>query len=89
MAEQRWGITIPLMGVSLADHRRYLEEIAELGFTDVWSSEAGAHDAFTPLALAAASAAAPAPAPLPSWTARLLLNAPAAGAQCLDGSPPR
>jgi len=54
MAEQRWGITIPLMGVSLADHRRYLEEIAELGFTDVWSSEAGAHDAFTPLALAAA-----------------------------------
>ena len=54
MAEQRWGITIPLMGVTLADHRRYLEEIAELGFTDVWSSEAGAHDAFTPLALAAA-----------------------------------
>ena len=54
MAEQRWGITIPLMGVTLADHRRHLEEIAELGFTDVWSSEAGAHDAFTPLALAAA-----------------------------------
>lgn len=54
MAEQRWGITIPLMGVTLAEHRRYLEEIAELGFTDVWSSEAGAHDAFTPLALAAA-----------------------------------
>lgn len=54
MAEQRWGVTIPLMGVSLADHRRYVEEIAELGFTDVWSSEAGAHDAFTPLALTAA-----------------------------------
>ena len=54
MAEQRWGVTIPLMGVSLADHRRYVEEIAELGFTDVWSSEAGSHDAFTPLALTAA-----------------------------------
>ncbi|MFM7060265.1 MAG: LLM class F420-dependent oxidoreductase [Actinomycetes bacterium] len=54
MAEQRWGVTIPLMGVSLADHRRYVDEIAELGFTDVWSSEAGAHDAFTPLALTAA-----------------------------------
>ena len=54
MTEQRWGVTIPLMGVSLAEHRRYLDEIAELGFTDVWSSEAGAHDAFTPLALAAA-----------------------------------
>jgi probable F420-dependent oxidoreductase len=54
VTEQRWGITIPLMGVPLSEHRRYLEEIAELGFTDVWSSEAGAHDAFTPLALAAA-----------------------------------
>ena len=54
MTEQRWGVTIPLMGVSLAEHRRYLDEIAELGFTDVWSSEAGAHDAFTPLALTAA-----------------------------------
>ena len=54
MTEQRWGVTIPLMGVTLADHRKYIEEIAELGFTDVWSSEAGAHDAFTPLALAAA-----------------------------------
>ncbi|MFM7271923.1 MAG: LLM class F420-dependent oxidoreductase [Actinomycetes bacterium] len=42
------------MGVPLAEHRRYLDEIAELGFTDVWSSEAGAHDAFTPLALTAA-----------------------------------
>lgn len=54
MTEQRWGVTIPLMGVRLADHRRYVDEIAELGFTDVWSSEAGAHDAFTPLALTAA-----------------------------------
>ena len=54
MTEQRWGVTIPLMGVTLAEHRPYLEEIAELGFTDVWSSEAGAYDAFTPLALAAA-----------------------------------
>lgn len=36
------------------------------------------------LALAAASAAAP----LPPWTARRLLDAPAAGALCLDGSPP-
>jgi probable F420-dependent oxidoreductase len=62
MAEQRWGVTIPLMGVSLADHRRYVDEIAELGFTDVWSSEAGAHDAFTPLALTAA------------WTPKLRLG---------------
>lgn len=54
MTKQRWGVTIPLMGVTLADHRKYIEEIAELGFTDVWSSEAGAHDAFTPLALASA-----------------------------------
>src|SRR5579884_3554135 len=49
-----YGITIPFDGVPLADHREWFEELVELGYTDVWSSEADGTDAFTPLALAAA-----------------------------------
>jgi probable F420-dependent oxidoreductase len=51
---RRDGITIPFDGVSLADHRDWFRELEELGYTDVWSSEANGTDAFTPLALAAA-----------------------------------
>ena len=50
----RHGITIPFDGVSLADHRDWFRELVDLGYTDVWSSEANGTDAFTPLALAAA-----------------------------------
>lgn len=49
-----YGITIPFDGVALADHRPWIEELTDLGYTDVWSSEADGTDAFTPLALAAA-----------------------------------
>src|ERR671921_723184 len=49
-----WGITVPLRTTSLADHRARYEELVDLGYTDVWSSEADAYDAFTPLAMAAA-----------------------------------
>ncbi len=51
---QRHGITVPFEGVPLHEHRDWLEELVDLGYTDLWSSEAGGHDAFTPLALAAA-----------------------------------
>lgn len=51
-------MTIPLDGVPLAEHRSWLEELTELGYTDVWSSESDGTDAFTPLALAAAWAPA-------------------------------
>jgi probable F420-dependent oxidoreductase len=51
---QRYGITVPFEGVPLHEHRAWYEELETLGFTDVWSAEAGASDAFTPLALAAA-----------------------------------
>lgn len=51
---RRHGVTVPLAGVPLRDHRGWFTEIADLGFTDVWSAEANAHDAFTVLALAAA-----------------------------------
>jgi probable F420-dependent oxidoreductase len=49
-----YGITIPFDGVPLSEHRPWLEELADLGYTDVWSAEADGTDAFTPLALAAA-----------------------------------
>ncbi len=48
------GITVPFDGVSLADHREWFEELVDLGYTDLWSSEVDGSDAFTPLTLAAA-----------------------------------
>jgi probable F420-dependent oxidoreductase len=54
MTQQRWGLTVPFAGVPLREHKSWFEELEDLGFTDIWSSEAGAHDAFTVLALAAA-----------------------------------
>jgi probable F420-dependent oxidoreductase len=39
--------------LALSEHREWLEELTELGFTDVWSSETAETDAFTPLTLAA------------------------------------
>ncbi len=51
---QRFGITVPFEGIPLHEHKSWFEELERLGYTDVWSAEAGAFDAFTPLALAAA-----------------------------------
>jgi probable F420-dependent oxidoreductase len=48
----RWGLTIPLMGLPLAQHREIVAELEELGYTDAWSAETNGADAFTPLALA-------------------------------------
>ncbi|MCO5997736.1 LLM class F420-dependent oxidoreductase [Actinoallomurus rhizosphaericola] len=48
----RWGITIPLMGLPLAEHRKVVESLAGLGYTDAWSAESNGVDGFTPLALA-------------------------------------
>jgi probable F420-dependent oxidoreductase len=53
-AERRYGVTVPFDNVALQDQRDWFEEAAELGYSDLWSSEAGGTDAFTPLALAAA-----------------------------------
>ena len=49
---QRFGMTIPFDGVPLHEQRDWIVELEELGYTDVWSSEANGADAFTPLALA-------------------------------------
>lgn len=49
---ERFGMTIPLDGVPLSRQVRWLSELPELGYTDLWSSEAASADAFTPLAVA-------------------------------------
>ena len=51
-ARTGYGITIPFDGVPLGAQREWIEELDELGYTDVWSSEANGADAFTPLTLA-------------------------------------
>ncbi len=50
----RYGMTIPFDGIPLAQQRDLIVELEDLGYTDVWSSEANGADAFTPLALASA-----------------------------------
>jgi probable F420-dependent oxidoreductase len=52
MRRMGYGLTIPLTGIPLPDQRDLIAALPELGYTDVWSAEAGGADAFTPLALA-------------------------------------
>lgn len=61
MAE-RWGLTLPLPGTALADHRPFVQQAEAEGFTDLWTGETGGPDGFTPLALSAA------------WTERIRLG---------------
>jgi probable F420-dependent oxidoreductase len=49
-----YGITIPFDGMPLHAQRELIASLPDLGYTDVWSAEAGGSDAFTPLALASA-----------------------------------
>lgn len=49
----RPGMTVPLPG-PLHAQRDKLVELADLGYTDIWSAESDGGDGFTPLALAAA-----------------------------------
>lgn len=48
----RWGLTVPLFGHSLPEQREIVTELADLGYTDLWSAELSGIDAFTPLVLA-------------------------------------
>ncbi len=50
----RHGITVPFDNVPLHRHEEWFRELVDLGYTDVWSSEASGTDGFIPLALAAA-----------------------------------
>ena len=73
---RRYGMTIPFDDVPLAEQRDWIVELEDLGYTDVWSSEANGADAITPPAaspppaLAAVGAPPPGPAPAsaPAYT---------------------
>lgn len=50
---ERFGLTLPIdPAVSVLEHRAWIEELPDLGFTDLWSGEVDGVDAFTPLVLA-------------------------------------
>jgi probable F420-dependent oxidoreductase len=63
----RWGITLPLHGVGVAEQQELVAGLPALGYTDAWSAELNGSDAFTPLALAA------------QWTSQLRLGTAIAG----------
>jgi len=52
--DSRWGLTLPLAGVPLADHEEYVKRAEAAGYTDFWSGETNGPDGFTPLTLSAA-----------------------------------
>lgn len=50
----RWGLTLPLPGLTLADHEEQVRRAEAAGYTDLWTGETAGPDGFTPLALSAA-----------------------------------
>ena len=60
--ERRWGLTLPLPGITLADHEEHVKRAEAAGYTDLWTGETAGPDGFTPLALSAA------------WTERMRLG---------------
>ena len=58
----RWGLTLPLPGLSLAEHEEHVKRAEAAGYPDLWTGETSGPDGFTPLALSAA------------WTARARLG---------------
>ncbi len=60
--DARWGLTLPLPGLQLADHQEHVVRAEATGYTDLWSGETAGPDGFTPLALSAA------------WTERMRLG---------------
>ncbi|MEX2659572.1 MAG: LLM class flavin-dependent oxidoreductase, partial [Acidimicrobiales bacterium] len=52
----RYGMTVPFDGIPLSEQGSLFAELADLGYTDLWSSEANGTDAFTPLAVASVHA---------------------------------
>jgi probable F420-dependent oxidoreductase len=50
----RWGLTLPLPGLTLAEHEPLVKRAEAAGYTDLWTGETAGPDGFTPLALSAA-----------------------------------
>jgi len=53
MTTPRWGVTVPLTGISLPEHEQVYREAEEHGYTDFWSAESDV-DGVVPIALATA-----------------------------------
>jgi probable F420-dependent oxidoreductase len=51
---QRWGLTVPLTGIGLADNAGLYRRAEAAGYTDLWSGETNGPDGFSPLVLGAA-----------------------------------
>src|SRR5262249_59529578 len=51
-SQPRWGLTLPLTSVPLADQHKLVASLPDLGYTDAWSAELNGIDGFTPLTLA-------------------------------------
>jgi probable F420-dependent oxidoreductase len=49
-----YGLTVPLSSVPLLEHRSVVDELRELGYSELWSAETDGADGFTPLVLGAA-----------------------------------
>jgi probable F420-dependent oxidoreductase len=62
MPDVRWGLTLPLPGITLRDHEPLVRQAEAAGYDDLWTGETSGPDGFTPLALAAA------------WTERVRLG---------------
>ncbi len=50
----RWGLTVPLTGISLPENEEHFKRAEAAGYTDLWSGETNGPDGFTPLTLASA-----------------------------------
>jgi probable F420-dependent oxidoreductase len=61
-SRQRWGLTVPLPGLTLPEHETPVRAAEAAGYTDLWSGETQGPDGFTPLAIAV------------GWTERMRLG---------------
>ena len=53
MRQQRWALSVPLDGFTLAEHAAIAQEAERLGYTDAWSLEIDGVDGFAPLGVVA------------------------------------
>jgi len=53
VAARRWGLSLDLPGLSLAEAAPVIQTAERAGYTDGWPGEVSGHDGFTPVALAA------------------------------------
>jgi probable F420-dependent oxidoreductase len=50
----RWGLTLPLPAIQLAENEEHVRAAEAAGYTDLWSGETNGPDGFSPLVLASA-----------------------------------